>query len=150
MENLIKNIQVMLEFLKGPFLVLLLLYIPDDVICNIAIYGDVTTLYSKCDEASDLWPQLELSSEIESDPWDTVLWGRKWLVDLNTGKTQLVLFGQSKNTGVIDVKMDGSDLEQKSSIKILGLTFSSKLDWVSYISLLLKLPLRKLDSCLVL
>ena len=68
MENLLKNIQVMLEFLKGPFLVLLLLYIPDDVICNIAIYGDVTTLYSKCDEASDLWPQLELSSEIESDP----------------------------------------------------------------------------------
>ena len=60
-----------------------------------------------------------------------MLWGRKWLVDLNTGKTQLVLFGQSKNTGVIDVKMDGSDLEQKSSIKILGLTFSSKLDWVS-------------------
>ena len=79
-----------------------------------------------------------------------MLWGRKWLVDLNTGKTQLVLFGQSKNTGVIDVKMDGSDLEQKSSIKILGLTFPSKLDWVSYISLLLKLPLRKLDSCLVL
>ena len=35
----------------------LLLYIndlPDDVICNIAIYADDTTLYSKCDQASDL------------------------------------------------------------------------------------------------
>ena len=35
---------------------LFLLYIndlPDDVICNIAIYGDDTTLYSKCDQASD-------------------------------------------------------------------------------------------------
>ena len=34
-----------------------LLYIndlPDDVICNIAIYADDTTLYSKCDQASDL------------------------------------------------------------------------------------------------
>ena len=34
-----------------------LLYIndlPEYVICNIAIYSDDTTLYSKCDQASDL------------------------------------------------------------------------------------------------
>ena len=58
-------------------------------------------------------------------------WGRKWLVDFNTGKTQLVLFDQSNNTGVIDVKMDGFVLVEKSSFKMLGLTFSSKLDWGS-------------------
>ena len=49
---------------------LLLLYIndlPDDVICDIAIYVDDTTLYSKCDQASDLWQQLELLSRLESD-----------------------------------------------------------------------------------
>ena len=48
---------------------LFLLYINDllDVICNIAIYADDTTLYSKCDQASDLWQQLELVSELESD-----------------------------------------------------------------------------------
>ena len=34
--------------------------------------------------------------------------GRKWLIDSNTGKTQLVLFDWSNNTGAIDVKMDGS------------------------------------------
>ena len=36
---------------------LFLLYINDlpDVICNIAIYADDSTLYSKCDQASDLW-----------------------------------------------------------------------------------------------
>ena len=39
----------------------------------------------------------------------------------------------SINTGAIDVKMDGSVLEEKTSFKILGLTFSSKLDWGSYI-----------------
>ena len=41
--------------------------LPDDVICNIAIYAGDTTLYSKCDQASDLWQQLELASELESD-----------------------------------------------------------------------------------
>ena len=70
-----------------------LLYIndlPNDVICIIAIYAYYTTLYSKCDQASDLPQQLELASEIESGLWDTVNWGRKWLFDLNAGKTQLV------------------------------------------------------------
>ena len=48
-------------------------YLPDDVICDIAIYADDTTLYSKCDHASDLWQQLQLASELESDLRDTGL-----------------------------------------------------------------------------
>ena len=86
----------------GP--IFFLLYInglPDDVICNIAIYADDATLYSKCEQTSDLWQQLELASEIESDLRDTVDWGSKWLVDFSAGKTQLLLFDQSKNTGTI-------------------------------------------------
>ena len=39
----------------------------------------------------------------------------------------------TNNTGVIGEKMNGSVLEEKSSFKMLGLTFSSKLDWGSYI-----------------
>ena len=100
---------------------LFLLYIndfPDDVVCNIVIYADNTTLYSKYDQASDLWQQLELASDLESDLRDTVDWGRKWLVNFNAGKTQLVSFDWSNNNGVIDVKMDGSVLEEKSSLKM--------------------------------
>ena len=44
--------------------------------------------------------------------------------------------------------MDWCDLEEKSSFKMLGLNFSSKLDWGSYMSLLLELPPRKLGPCL--
>ena len=58
-------------------------------------------------------------------------WIRKWLVDCNAGKAQLVLVDRSNNTGSIDVKMDGSFLKEKSYFKMLGLTFSSKLDWGS-------------------
>ena len=46
---------------------------------------------------------------------------------------QLVSFGRSNTTGTIDVKMDGSLLEENSSFKMPGLTFPSKLDWSSYI-----------------
>ena len=52
----------------GPTLFLLYINdLPDDIICDVAIYADDTTLYSKCDWASDLWQQLELASELESD-----------------------------------------------------------------------------------
>ena len=60
-------------------------------------------------------------------------WGWKWLVDFNAGKTQLVSFDQSNNIDAIDVKINESVLEDKPSFKMLGLTFSSKLDWGSYI-----------------
>ena len=99
----------------GPTLFLLHINdFPDEVICNIVIYADETTLYFKCDKASDLWQQLNC--------------GRKMLVDFNAGKTELVLSDHS-NTGAIDVKMDESVFEEKSSFKMLGLTFHSKLDW---------------------
>ena len=69
--------------------------LPNDVVCNIAICADDSTLYSKCDQASDLWQQLELAPELESDLRDTEDWSRKWLVDFNwfhsTGLITLVL-----------------------------------------------------------
>ena len=47
---------------------------------------------------------------------------------------QVVLFDRSNNNGCIDVEMDGSVLEEKSSFKMLMLTFPSKVDWDSYIA----------------
>ena len=60
-------------------------------------------LLSKCNEPSDLWQQLELASELKSDLRYNMDWGTKWLVDFNAGKTQLVLFDRSSNTGAIVV-----------------------------------------------
>ena len=49
----------------GPTLFLLYVNdLPDDVISDIVIYADDSTLYSKCDQTSDLWQQLELASEV--------------------------------------------------------------------------------------
>ena len=56
-----------------------------------------------------------MASELESDLRETVEWGRIWFVDFNAGKTQLVCFDRSNNNGAIDLKMDGSALEEKSS-----------------------------------
>ena len=130
-------------------LTLFLLYIndlPGNVICGTSVYADHTTLYSKCDQASNLWQQLELASELESDLRDNVDWGKEWLVGFNAGKTQLVLFDWSNKNGSFDVKMDGSVLEKKSSFKMLGLTFSSKLYWGSYIISVAKTASKKIGA----
>ena len=71
--------------------------------------ADDTSLYSKWDQASDLSEELKLASELES------VWNRKWLVDFDAGKTQLVWYDRSNGIGAIDVLMDGFVLEEKSS-----------------------------------
>ena len=42
------------SFLGPRFFLLYINDLPDDAICNIAIYTDDPTLYSKCNKASDL------------------------------------------------------------------------------------------------
>ena len=76
-------------------------------------------------------------------------WGKKWFADFNAEKTQLVSFDWSNNNGSIDVKMDGSVLEEKSSFKMLGLTFSSKLNWGSYIISTAKTASKKIGALIV-
>ena len=54
-----------------------IIYLPDDV---------------DCDQAHDKLQELQMTSKFESDLWNTVNSGRKWLVIFNARKTQLVSF----------------------------------------------------------
>ena len=146
--SLHKNIQLMLESLKGLFLVLILMTFL--IMLPVILLFMLIILLSKCDQTSDLWQQLEAASELEPDLKDTVDWSKKWLVDFNVGKTQLILFDWSNNTGAMDVKMNGSVLEEKLYFKILGLSFSTKFDWGSYIISVAKTVSKKLEFSFVL
>ena len=103
LEEYSVNVGVPQGFILGPTLSLLCINdLLDNAMYNIAIYADDTFVNSNCDQAFDLWQQLELASELESELRDTVDWGRKWFADFNAELTELVLFDQCNNSGAID------------------------------------------------
>ena len=69
-------------------------------------------------------------------------WGRKWLVDFNADKTQLIFSDQSNNTGPIAVKTDElrKRMRKNHLLRSLGLLFL--LNWIRalILTLLLKGP----------
>ena len=68
-------------------------------------------------------------------------WGNKWLIDFSGGKTQLVSPDHLTKSSAVDMEIDGYVPYEKSSSQMLGLSLSSKLNWGTKFSLLLKLPL---------
>ena len=57
------------------------------------------SIYSKFDQATDLWKQLEMATGLESHQRDTMDLGRNWIVDLSARKTHFVSFDRS-NSGL--------------------------------------------------
>lgn len=60
------------------------------------------------------------------------MWGRKRPADFNAVKSQPVFFSRKKS--VVDMKMDESAFDGKSSFHMLGFYFSSKLSYSPYIA----------------
>ena len=102
MESLHNNIQLMLEFLKAPILVI---HFSCYTLMTFRRMLSVILL-------SMLMIPLSILSVIRH-----LIYGNNlnWLlnVDSNAGKTQLILIDWSNDNGSIDVKMDGSFLEEK-------------------------------------
>ena len=150
METLQKNIQLMQEFLKALFLVLhfsyytLIIFLMMLSVMLLSMLMILLFILSAirhliCENDWNWLLNLNLI-------YETLDQGKKWLVDFNTGKTLLVSFDQFNDDGSIDGKMDGSVLEEKSSFKMLGLTFSSNLDWGSYIISITKTASMKIEA----
>ena len=112
-----KNIQLMVEFFKAPSLVLLFSYytlmvflimlsaILLSLLMTILLSILSVTRHLICDNNLNWLLNLNLI-------YETLDSGKTWLIDLNAGKTQLVSFDWSNSNGFIDVKMDGSVLEE--------------------------------------
>ena len=146
MASLHKNIQLMLEFLKflkASFLALhFSCYILITFLMKLSVILPSMLMILSVSVIRHLICDSNLNWLLNLNLIYKTLWTGA-LVDFTAGKTQLVLFDQSNNTGSIDLKMDGSVFEERSSFKMLGLTFSFKLDWGSHIISIAKTAFKK-------
>ena len=133
MESLHKNIQLMLEFLRVLFLVqhfscyTLMTFL---MVLSVILLSMLILILSTVNVIRHLifgnnWNWLQNLNLIYE-----ILLAEEWkdLLISMPKKTQLVLFDWSNKNDAIDAKMYGSVLEEKSSFKMLGVIFSSKLD----------------------
>ena len=131
-----KNIQIILEFLKAPFLVQHFSYYTWMTLMMLSVVLP-SMLMILLSTISMIWHLIwvnNFSWHLNLNLiYETVDLGRKLFVDFNARKTNLVLFDQSNKLGAIDVKVDWSLLEEKPSLRMLGLFFISKFDIISIV-----------------
>ena len=128
----------------APFLVLYLSYYTSmTILIKLSL---IAICNSKCDQTSDLWQQQELASEFESNLRNTMDWCRKWLINFNAGKIQLVLIT------LLLLMWKLMDLFMRKNHPLKFWVWHSLLNWIQALtlSLLLKLPLRKFQTWFVL
>ena len=114
-----------------------LLYIHDlhEIVCNIAVYADDITLYSKCNQVPDLW--LRNLNLICKTLWPEA--GSGLLISV-LEKLNLFCLNGLITLVLLTWKWTGLFFEKNYLVKMLELLFSSKLDWGSYTVYIAKIP----------
>ena len=145
MGSLHTNIQLMLEFVKAPFLDLHLSFytlIHFLMLLSVILLSMLMILLSalKFDQASDLCQQLEMESALESDLRDTVDWALSDLLISVFEKFNLVHFTSLIFLVLLMWKWMGLFL--KKNLLLRCWDYLSLLNWIGVLAffLLLKLP----------
>ena len=143
----------MLEFLKAPFLVLhfscytlmTFLMIFSVILLSVLMILPSILIVIRHLISGNNWNWLLNLNLIYETLWTGA---RSGLLMSVLGKLSLFRLTSliTLDTGAIDVKMDESVLEEKSSFKMLGLTFSSKLDCGSYIVSIVQTASKKIGA----
>ena len=134
--SLFKNIQLMLELFKAPFLVLHFSYyndLADNVICNLPS-GILSVATTRVGCLSWIWSLRHCEL------------GQEMICCFQSWENSTCLLDRSKNTGPIDGRMERSVFEKKSSLKMLEMPFSSKLDWGFKIISIAKTASKKIEA----
>ena len=72
---------------------------------------------------------MESAGEFELDLHSIVKWGDRWPVTFNVTKTKLLSFNHHRNPFLVPVEMNGIELPEETSFRLIGLTFTQPMDW---------------------
>ena len=89
---------------------------------------------------------MALAQSLESDLSRISDWGKKWQVSLNSEKTKVLSANRYVNPEATPISLNGTTLEESSSIRLVGLTVSKDLTWNEYILSVAKKASMKVGS----
>ena len=89
---------------------------------------------------------MESAGEFELDLRSIVEWGDRWLRTFNATKTKQLSFNPHRDPLLVPVEMNGIELPQETSFRLLGLTFTQSMDWKPYIRSIDKAASRKVGN----
>ena len=123
---------------RGPVLgpTLFLVYIndlPDNVLSQLAMYADDSTLYCVSPNSSST-SRGEVGASLNNDLENVLNWGNNWLVTFNSKKTKLLSLSRSRDVTFPSLHMGPSTLPEVSHLRLLGLDISTNTGWEMYIS----------------
>ncbi|XP_052750759.1 uncharacterized protein LOC128200667 [Galleria mellonella] len=143
--------KVMKVYGANKFLVLIILHINDMLqISNIHCYADDSTgdtLYTghaKISRAHTDECRNRLVSEIETSLHQVSIWGEQNLVQFNPKKTQVCAFTAKKTPFVVSPHFQGTSLDKKSSLGILGVDISCDVQFCGHLEEKAKIASKKL------
>ena len=123
----------------GPTMFLMFINdLPDNLVCNLVMYADDSTLYSCLDEKSDNQNRLDLVNSLELDLDHITTWADNWHISINSEKTKVLSINRYKNLDKLSISMSGKSLQESTSFRLVGLTISNELTWNEYINSIAK------------
>ena len=106
------------------------------------MFADDTCLYVKVGKEDE---EVKSAADFLNDDLASVsAWANQWLITFNASKTKTMVLS-NKNIVHPDLTFNGTVLENISSHKHLGITFTSKLKWTIHIDQMLESASRMLD-----
>jgi len=126
----------------GPLLFLIYINDVTSVIkhCNIRLFADDTCLFIEVEDRNDA------CEKINEDLAAMNKWSKQWLVSFSAPKTKSLIVSNKKDYNLNPtVSLGNQPIEEVTSFKYLGLSFTSNLRWNVHIDNIVKTALRRLD-----
>ena len=89
---------------------------------------------------------MDSAGELDLDLRSIVELGDRWIMTYTVTKTQLLSFNRHGNPLLVPVEMNGVELPEETSFRLLGLTVTRSMDWKPYIQSIAKSASRKVDT----
>lgn len=111
----------------GPALFLVYINdLPDNIKSNVRLFADDTLMYLTITNTNHC-------RQLQSDLNELENWERRWKMDFNTSKCEVLRISRLKSNTLFTYHLHGRPLKEKQQVKYLGVHITSDLKWNAHI-----------------